>query len=191
MLHIETGSKLPTKYGEFNLVMYETPECSIPVLIMGEPKNDCLVRIHSACFTGEALYSQRCDCRDQLDAAMARIADEGEGVIIYLFQEGRGIGLLNKIKAYHLQDKGLDTVEANEHLGFQPDLRTYGDCIDIIQSLNVSSIRLLTNNPDKVEQIEQLGISVTRTPIITETNEYNKNYLEIKEKKMNHLFHNS
>jgi 3,4-dihydroxy 2-butanone 4-phosphate synthase/GTP cyclohydrolase II len=158
---------------------------------MGEPedKDDVLVRVHSACLTGDALHSLRCDCGQQLRAAMKRIAAEGEGVIVYMQQEGRGIGLLNKMKAYHLQDEGLDTVEANQRLGLAPDLRDYGIGAQILKDLGLQRIRLLTNNLTKVVGLRGFGLEITeRVPIEIEPNGHNKRYLETKSEKLNHVF---
>src|SRR5690554_3440236 len=152
----------------------------------GEP---VLLRIHSECLTGDALFSMRCDCGPQLEAAMRRIAAEGRGVVLYLRQEGRGIGLLNKIKAYKLQDEGADTVEANEQLGFGADMRDYSICNSMLNHLKITSIRLMTNNPRKVAAIEAMGITVTeRVPLQMESNPHNAKYLATKAGKLGHLF---
>jgi 3,4-dihydroxy 2-butanone 4-phosphate synthase/GTP cyclohydrolase II len=150
-------------------------------------KNDVLTRVHSECLTGDVLGSLRCDCGGQLHAALSMIEKEGRGVLVYMRQEGRGIGLANKIRAYALQDKGLDTVEANEALGFSSDLRDYGLGAQIITDLGLTSIRLLTNNPAKLAGLDGHGISITRTlPLETEVNEYNAQYLSCKRIKMGH-----
>lgn len=147
-----------------------------------------LARVHSECLTGDALFSQKCDCGAQLSAALHKIAEEGRGVLLYLRQEGRGIGLLNKIRAYHLQDEGADTVEANERLGFPPDLRRYDLCVPMLDHLGVHSLKLMTNNPEKIEALTQHGIIVTeRVPIIVNKNPYNIGYLGIKAQKMRHM----
>ena len=143
-------------------------------LTMGEINNDLpvLVRVHSECLTGDVFGSQRCDCGDQLDYAMKQIAKEGRGILLYMRQEGRGIGLLNKLKAYHLQDNGLDTVEANEALGFPPDLRDYGIGAEIISNLGAKELRLMTNNPKKISGIYGFGLKVIeRIPIVMNHNE--------------------
>jgi 3,4-dihydroxy 2-butanone 4-phosphate synthase / GTP cyclohydrolase II len=186
-------TKLPTRFGEFRLRAYENDidDLTHLAIVMGEPegKEDVLVRVHSACLTGDALHSLRCDCGEQLDAAMARIAGEGEGVLVYMQQEGRGIGLLNKMKAYHLQDEGLDTVEANQRLGFAPDLRDYGIGAQILKDLGLGSIRLLTNNLTKVVGLQGFGLEITeRVPLVMEPNGYNDRYLATKQEKMNHVF---
>ncbi len=186
-------TKLPTPYGEFRLRAYENEidDLTHVALVMGEPegKDDVLVRVHSACLTGDALHSLRCDCGEQLEAAMARIAAEGEGVIAYMQQEGRGIGLLNKMKAYHLQDEGMDTVEANQKLGLAPDLRDYGVGAQILKDLDLKRIRLLTNNLTKVVGLRGFGLEITeRVPIEIEPNGHNERYLRTKREKLNHVF---
>jgi 3,4-dihydroxy 2-butanone 4-phosphate synthase/GTP cyclohydrolase II len=160
-------------------------------LVMGEPegKSDVLVRVHSACLTGDALHSLRCDCGKQLEKAMQRISDEGEGVIVYMQQEGRGIGLLNKMKAYHLQDEGLDTAEANQKLGFAPDLRDYGIGAQILKDLGLTRIRFMTNNLTKVVGLQGFGLEISeRLPLEIQPNGYNRRYLQTKEEKLNHVF---
>jgi 3,4-dihydroxy 2-butanone 4-phosphate synthase / GTP cyclohydrolase II len=186
-------TRLPTPFGEFRLRAYENEldDLTHLALLMGglEEEENVLVRVHSACLTGDALHSLRCDCGDQLEAAMQRVAAEGKGVIIYMQQEGRGIGLLNKMKAYNLQDEGLDTVEANQRLGFAPDLRDYGIGAQILKDLGLMRIRLLTNNPTKVVGLRGLGFEITeRVPIEIEPNEYNERYLNTKREKFNHVF---
>ena len=183
---------LPTKFGEFRLRAYENDVDGFThlALVMGDPegRENVLVRVHSACLTGDALHSLRCDCGQQLEGAMAQIAEEGEGVIVYMQQEGRGIGLLNKMKAYHLQDKGLDTVEANEELGFPPDLRDYGLGAQILKDLDLGSIRLLTNNLTKVVGLQGFGLRISeRVPLAMEPNGHNDRYLATKREKLNHV----
>ncbi|MCA3748705.1 MAG: bifunctional 3,4-dihydroxy-2-butanone-4-phosphate synthase/GTP cyclohydrolase II [Rubrobacter sp.] len=185
-------TRLPTPFGEFRLRAYdnEVDDLTHLALIMGEPegKEDVLVRIHSACLTGDALHSLRCDCGEQLRAAMERVAEEGEGVIVYMQQEGRGIGLLNKMKAYHLQDEGLDTVEANQKLGLAPDLRDYGIAAQILKDLGLERIRLLTNNLTKVVGLQGFGLAISeRVPIEMPPNGHNERYLRTKREKLNHI----
>ena len=148
-----------------------------------------LTRVHSECLTGDGLFSQRCDCGAQLEAALKKIAAEGRGVLIYLRQEGRGIGLINKIRAYQLQDQGADTVEANERLGFPADLRRYDICKPILQTLGISTLQLMTNNPRKVSALERAGITVQeRIPLMVGHNASNRRYLATKKSKLGHMF---
>lgn len=193
LIEFAVETTLPTKYGEFRIRTYEDlmDDLTHVALIMGEPegKEDVLVRVHSACLTGDTFHSLRCDCGDQLDAAMQRIADEGEGILVYMQQEGRGIGLLDKMRAYHLQDKGLDTVEANQKLGFPPDLRDYGMGALILNDLDLERIRLLTNNLTKVVGLQGFGLEISeRVPLEIEPNGINDQYLETKREKLNHVF---
>ncbi|MDN5698216.1 MAG: bifunctional 3,4-dihydroxy-2-butanone-4-phosphate synthase/GTP cyclohydrolase II, partial [Rubrobacter sp.] len=186
-------TRLPTAFGDFRVRAYESKldDLTHLALIMGEPegKEDALVRLHSSCLTGDALHSLRCDCGQQLEASMQRVAEEGEGVVVYLQQEGRGIGLLNKLKAYHLQDNGMDTVEANEHLGFDPDMRNYGVGAQILGDLDISSVRFMTNNLTKVVGLQGFGIEITeRVPIEMPPNKENERYLKTKQEKMNNVF---
>jgi 3,4-dihydroxy 2-butanone 4-phosphate synthase / GTP cyclohydrolase II len=186
-------TKLPTPFGEFRLRAYENEidDLTHLAIIMGEPegKDDVLVRVHSACLTGDALHSLRCDCGSQLEAAMRAVAAEGEGVIVYMQQEGRGIGLLNKMKAYHLQDEGLDTVEANQRLGLAPDLRDYGIGAQILKELGLRRIRFMTNNLTKVVGLQGFGLEIVeRVPIEIAPNGHNERYLKTKREKLNHVF---
>lgn len=185
-------ARLPTAHGEFRVIGFESlvdGREHIALLrgdVEGQP--DVAVRMHSECLTGDVFGSQRCDCGEQLDAAMRRIDELGRGAIVYLRQEGRGIGLGNKLKAYHLQDQGQDTVEANESLGFKPDLRDYGIGAQILLDLGLTSIRILTNNPRKIVGMDGYGITVTgREPIQVEPGEHNRGYLDTKRTKMGHL----
>ena len=187
------SSKLPTKWGVFDIHGFDDAEnnkehiaVSMGDVSSGEP---VLLRIHSECLTGDGLFSIRCDCGAQLEEAMRRISEEGRGAILYLRQEGRGIGLLNKIKAYHLQDQGADTVEANEQLGFGADMRDYSICKPILDHLNIADVKLLTNNPRKVKALEELGVTVSeRIALQTGHNPHNLNYLATKAGKLGHLF---
>ena len=183
---------LPTQWGDFRLYAFEDTENDKVHLglVLGELNTESavLTRIHSECLTGDALFSQRCDCGSQLEHAMKQISEEGSGLILYLRQEGRGIGLLNKIRAYHLQDEGADTVEANERLGFGADMRDYSICGPMFEYFEVSKVRLLTNNPRKVSALESLQIAVEdRLPIHTGHNPHNDHYLKTKAGKLGHM----
>ncbi len=187
---VETN--LPSKYGTFRLVAYKsiTDDKEHLALIKGDVTTDepVLVRVHSECLTGDVFGSLRCDCNAQLIAAMQRVEKEGRGVVLYMRQEGRGIGLLNKLKAYHLQDQGFDTVEANEKLGFRADLRDYGVGAQILRDLGVRKMRLMTNNPKKIIGLNGYGLEVVeRVPIEITPNEYNEKYLTVKRDKLGHL----
>ena len=194
----EGSGKLPTKYGDFRVVAYSVKyESQEPIaIVMGEPhkqKLPPLIRMHSSCFTGDLINSLRCDCGDQLHLALKMIAREGHGVLVYLPQEGRGIGLTEKIKAYGLQDGGLDTVEANMALGHKADIRDYGVGIQILKDLGLKQIRLLTNNPKKTEAFNLRGFDLTvvdQVPILPPINEHNEKYLATKRDKMGHQLPN-
>lgn len=187
------SSLLPTPWGTFTMHGFEdeTTGKEHVALSMGEVSEGdepVLARIHSECLTGDALFSMRCDCGFQLQEAMKRIAEQGRGVLLYLRQEGRGIGLLNKIKAYHLQDGGADTVEANEQLGFEADLRDYSMCIPMLKHLGVTQVRLMTNNPRKVEALKKYGVPVVeREPLQVGKNSHNEQYLATKAGKLGHM----
>lgn len=185
-------TKLPTRYGNFDLHLYQSiiDKKEHLALVKGEIKSDSptLVRVHSECLTGDVFGSERCDCGEQLHHAMEMVEKEGGGIVLYMRQEGRGIGLVNKIKAYKLQDDGHDTVEANEKLGFKADLRDYGIGAQILVDLGVRKMRLMTNNPKKIVGLEGYGLDVVeRIPIEIEPNEINQKYLETKRDKLGHL----
>lgn len=190
----ETVAVLPSQFGKFDIYAYRNAmdNAEHVAIVKGDPDTfgdrPILVRVHSECLTGDALGSLRCDCRMQLQAALKTIEQRGEGVVLYLRQEGRGIGLINKLKAYSLQDMGLDTVEANERLGFPPDLRNYGVGAQMLNDLGVRKIRLITNNPRKIAGLRGYGIEVVdRVPLLIEANDFNSVYLATKAKKLGHM----
>lgn len=190
----ETVAALPTEFGQFQIYAYHNTldNTDHVAIVKGDPANftnkPVMVRVHSECLTGDALGSLRCDCRMQLQAALKMIENAGEGVVVYLRQEGRGIGLINKLKAYSLQDMGLDTVEANERLGFPADLRNYGVGAQILNDLGVSKIRLITNNPRKIAGLKGYGLEmVDRVPLLIESNPFNCSYLATKAEKLGHM----
>ena len=186
-------AKLPTKHGVFDITIFRDKNLlDHAVLSMGDLKDGepVLCRIHSECLTGDALGSLRCDCGFQLDAALAKIAKVGRGALLYMRQEGRGIGLFNKIRAYRLQDEGLDTVEANLRLGFPSDGRHYDICADIMRQCGFTKVILMTNNPAKIDDLKRHGIEgIAREALEYGRNPYNENYLNTKESKMGHLLH--
>jgi 3,4-dihydroxy 2-butanone 4-phosphate synthase/GTP cyclohydrolase II len=193
LVHRVAEARLPTEAGTWRVVGYrnDVDNHEHIALVYGDvgPDSSVLVRMHSKCLTGDVFHSLRCDCGWQLETAMKMIAKEGKGVVVYLDQEGRGIGLLNKLKAYELQDQGIDTVEANERLGFKPDLRNYGIGAQILLDLGLKSIRPITNNPRKLVGLEGYGLTIDeRVPIISIAHDENSSYLEAKRAKLGHLF---
>ena len=192
LLNYIESSDLPTKMGNFKVYAFTEPDTNKDHLAMtiGNLKSDAtiLARIHSQCITGESFFSMRCDCRFQLSESMKQIADNKSGVIFYLQQEGRGIGLSNKIRAYKLQDEGMDTVEANHQLGFHEDERNYEIVVSMSEHLKIKSFDLMTNNPKKINALEKMGLKINkRVPILSKSNEHNKKYLDTKAKKLGHL----
>ena len=192
LVSIAAETKLPTKFGEFRIIVFknEVDHKEHLMIVKGDVrgKSDVLMRIHSECLTGDVFGSHRCDCGEQLENALRCIEEQGEGIVIYMRQEGRGIGLTNKIKAYTLQDQGYDTVEANVKLGFPPDMREYSLAAQMLRELDVKSVRLLTNNPEKKEDLERWGITVSkRVPIVIKANSINAKYLSTKKEKMRHM----
>ncbi len=192
LVSVEAEATIPTKHGEWRIFAYRNQVDNLDhvALVKGEVdgRENVLIRMHSECLTGDVFHSMRCDCGDQLDTAMRMITEAGAGVIVYLRQEGRGIGLAHKLKAYTLQDDGLDTVQANEALGFLPDLRDYGIGAQILVDLGLSSIRILTNNPKKIVGVEGYGLHVAeQVPLRIEPNAHNERYLSAKRDKLGHL----
>ena len=188
-------ANLPTEFGLFRIIGFKSlaTKEEFPVLVKGalDAEIPTLVRIHSQCLTGDVFHSLKCDCGRQLDRAMSLIQEEGRGVIVYQQQEGRGIGITNKIRAYELQDAGQDTVEANLSLGFEADLRQYECCVDILKQLGLRRIRLMSNNPDKIQAVERAGMEVVeRVSMEVEPNEKSKGYMKTKKEKLGHLLDN-
>jgi GTP cyclohydrolase II len=191
-VHIEAIAELPTRFGDFHIVAFSNnkDDKEHVAIIKGEvfDAEEVPVRLHSECLTGDVMGSLRCDCRDQLEAALNMIGQLDKGIVLYLRQEGRGIGLVNKIRAYSLQDQGLDTVEANHALGFRDDERDYAIAAHMLMSMKINSIKLITNNPKKMEQLKEYGVNVAdRIPHIMEPNEHNRFYLETKAAKSGHM----
>jgi GTP cyclohydrolase II len=191
-VRIAAIADLPTRFGRFQVVAFwNNRDGKEHIAIMhGNPlgRGDVPTRVHSECLTGDALGSLRCDCRDQLEVSLRRIAGEDCGLVLYLRQEGRGIGLLNKLRAYGLQDRGLDTVEANLALGFRDDEREYSIAAHMLRSLDVGSIRLMTNNPKKIEELERYGVRISgRLPHVIPANDFNRFYLETKRDRSGHM----
>jgi 3,4-dihydroxy 2-butanone 4-phosphate synthase/GTP cyclohydrolase II len=192
LVHRVAEARIPTDFGEFTIIGYrnDVDRAEHVALVYGEiaGQSNVLVRMHSKCLTGDVFGSQRCDCGFQLHRAMEMIAKEGKGAIVYLDQEGRGIGLLNKLRAYSLQDAGADTVQANEKLGFPPDLRNYGIGAQILRDLGLSSIRIMTNNPRKLVGVDGYGLQIVeRVPLVSDPNQENRGYLQVKRDKLGHL----
>ena len=192
LLDYTTSCLLPTPWAQFTLHAFVEHSTGKEHLAMtlgdisnGEP---VLARVHSECLTGDVLFSQRCDCGAQLEGALKKIADEGRGILLYLRQEGRGIGLVNKIRAYRLQEAGADTVEANLQLGFHADARNYELCKPMLAQFGIKSLRLMTNNPRKIDAMEKLGVTVSeRVPLLVNRNAFNNSYLNTKEAKLGHM----
>ncbi|MGB1298237.1 MAG: GTP cyclohydrolase II [Psychrobium sp.] len=185
--------RLPTRLGEFTMHGFNEIEGDKEHIILTygdiSPDEPLLIRLHSECLTGDSLFSMRCDCGYQLETAMGEIVKAGKGALLYLRQEGRGIGLINKIKAYHLQDDGADTVEANERLGFAADLRQFDMCKPMLEHFGVSEVRLMTNNPRKVKSLQDVGVNVVeQVPLQVGRNQHNDEYLNTKAEKMGHMF---
>jgi len=185
-------AQLPTKYGDFNIISFkqegDTHEHCLLYIGDLSHKDNVLTRVHSECLTGDVFSSKKCDCGDQLEESMRAIAEKETGIIIYLRQEGRGIGLYNKVNAYALQDEGQDTIEANHSLGFDTDLRDYTIAAKVLEHMHINSIELLSNNPQKIEVIESAGVTITqRIPLITKSNQHNADYLNVKKEVMKHL----
>jgi GTP cyclohydrolase II len=192
IIEFQSSCALPTQWATFELHAFKEQSTGKEHLAITlghwDEHEPVLARIHSECMTGDTLFSLRCDCGPQLKSAFEKIAKEGRGIVLYLRQEGRGIGLVNKIKAYQLQENGADTVQANRILGFEDDQRSYDICKGMLEHFNVRALRLLTNNPEKLIAIEQLGFEVSRSEHLVGMNPFNANYLETKEIKMGHLF---
>ena len=185
--------RLPTRLGEFTMHGFNEIQGDKEHIILTygdiSPDEPLLIRLHSECLTGDSLFSMRCDCGYQLETAMAEIVKAGKGALLYLRQEGRGIGLINKIRAYHLQDDGADTVEANEQLGFAADLRQFDMCKPMLEHFGVTQVRLMTNNPRKVKSLKDVGVDVVeQVPLQVGRNEHNDEYLNTKAEKMGHMF---
>lgn len=192
LVTMESEAELPSRFGDFRIVAFRSTldDWETCAIVRGdlEGAEDVPVRLHSECFTGDIMGSLRCDCRDQLEAALEYVGQQERGAVVYLRQEGRGIGLVNKIRAYALQDEGLDTVEANLALGFRDDHRTYVEAAQMLQLLGVRSVQLLTNNPRKRSGLEDAGVPVVgRIPLRTATNPHNIDYLQTKRSKSGHL----
>ena len=191
-VQLVASASLPTRHGEFRIYGFydDRDQKEHTAIVRGDVsgREDVPVRVHSECHTGDVWGSLRCDCREQLEASIEYVASQQRGAVIYLKQEGRGIGLLNKIKAYHLQDLGLDTIEANQYLGYPAEGRDYAVAAKILEHLEINSIALLSNNPDKITKLEDEGVRITRRiPVVIESNTHNHTYLDTKKKRMGHL----
>lgn len=182
-------ARVPTEHGSFTMKLFREKATGLEhvAMVMGDVRGSALVRVHSECMTGDVFGSLRCDCGPQLHFAMNEIGKRGSGVVVYLRQEGRGIGLANKLRAYQLQDQGMDTVEANQHLGFAADLRKFDAAVDILAALGISSVKLMTNNPRKVETLREHGVAVEeRVPVRSDVQPENERYLDTKARKLGH-----
>lgn len=189
LVEFQAEARVPTEHGSFTMKLFREEGTGREhiAMVMGDVKGSALVRVHSECMTGDVFGSLRCDCGPQLQFAMSEIGKKGSGVVVYLRQEGRGIGLANKLRAYQLQDQGMDTVEANEHLGFAADLRNFDVAAQILAFLGVSSVKLMTNNPRKVDTLTQHGVTVEeRVPVRSEVQSENERYLGTKARKLGH-----
>lgn len=182
-------ARVPTEHGSFTMKLFREKATGLEhvAMVMGDVRGSALVRVHSECMTGDVFGSLRCDCGPQLHFAMNEIGKRGSGVVVYLRQEGRGIGLANKLRAYQLQDQGMDTVEANQHLGFAADLRKFDAAVDILAALGISSVKLMTNNPRKVDTLREHGVAVEeRVPVRSDVQPENERYLDTKARKLGH-----
>ncbi|MFW9615503.1 GTP cyclohydrolase II [Aquabacterium sp.] len=189
MVEFLAEARVPTAHGSFTMKLFREPSTGLEhiAMVMGDVTGSALVRVHSECMTGDVFGSLRCDCGPQLDFAMREIGKKGSGVVVYLRQEGRGIGLANKLRAYQLQDQGMDTVEANQHLGFPADLRNFDIAAQILSQLGVSSVKLMTNNPRKVSTLESAGVKIEeRVPVRSDVQPENERYLGTKARKLGH-----
>ncbi|WP_290901844.1 GTP cyclohydrolase II [Aquabacterium sp.] len=182
-------ARVPTEHGSFTMKLFREKATGLEhvAMVMGDVRGSALVRVHSECMTGDVFGSLRCDCGPQLHFAMNEIGKRGSGVVVYLRQEGRGIGLANKLRAYQLQDQGMDTVEANQHLGFAADLRKFDAAVEILSALGISSVKLMTNNPRKVDTLREHGVAVEeRVPVRSDVQPENERYLDTKARKLGH-----
>ncbi len=186
----KTKAKLPTKYGDFDIHVWDEQTGLETVVLVTkgfDPNKDVLMRIHSECLTGDIFGSKRCECGEQLEVSLSKISESKNGMFVYLRQEGRGIGLFNKIKTYKLQEEGMDTYDSCVELGFDADEREYSFLSEIVKEFNLENVSLLTNNPDKIKALESNGVSVQREPLLIKTNADNKKYMDSKKEKFDHL----